>query len=252
MSTRRRASRGQSARRSGRAWQHRRLPSPSSPFPSLSWVREGEGLRVVSGRVYVCKNCLRTFSGSHRLQGFCSEACRFWHKVQKGPADACWPWQASYTKATGYGRFKPSEGSPLRENDDTQYAHRAAFLLARGPIPDGLHVLHSCDNPICCNPAHLRAGTRSDNMNDMHQRGRWHLENPLVGDANPARYKRENMPRGENHGQAKLTWAIVAEVRALHAAGSAVAVLAERFGVTATTIRKVVERKTWVSEEKTT
>ena len=56
-------------------------------------------------------------------------------------------------------------GRPLR-------AHRMAYEVAKGDIPEGMHILHSCDNPKCCNPAHLRPGTHQENMDDMQARGR--------------------------------------------------------------------------------
>jgi hypothetical protein len=52
-------------------------------------------------------------------------------------------------------------------------SHRAAWKLTHGPIPDGLQVLHRCDNPPCCNPAHLFLGTQQDNIADMHKKGRY-------------------------------------------------------------------------------
>ncbi len=51
-------------------------------------------------------------------------------------------------------------------------AHRMAWVITNGPIPDGLFVLHRCDNPPCCNPDHLFLGTGQDNMDDMHRKGR--------------------------------------------------------------------------------
>lgn len=85
---------------------------------------------------------------------------RFWAKVQKG--EGCWEWQAA--KTNGYGRINV-EGRAIP-------AHRLAYELTNGPIPQGLFVLHSCDNPGCVNPEHLRAGTALDNMLDRSARGR--------------------------------------------------------------------------------
>lgn len=71
----------------------------------------------------------------------------------------------------GYGVIRSDDGR-------TMLAHRAAYAVLVGPIPPGMHVLHSCDNPPCCNPQHLRVGTHEDNMRDRDVRGR-----TLRGDA---------------------------------------------------------------------
>lgn len=89
---------------------------------------------------------------------------RWWAKVRVQPS-GCWEWTASLT-ADGYGRYR-SNGQPIR-------AHRVAYAALVGAIPDGLHVLHGCDHRPCVNPAHLRAGTREDNMRDSVERGRHH------------------------------------------------------------------------------
>lgn len=86
---------------------------------------------------------------------------RFWSKVEK--ADGCWNWNG-YRDTKGYGAFGLDR--------KVQKAHRVAYILAFGEIPEGAHILHSCDNPPCVNPAHLRAGTRTDNMQDKVLRGR--------------------------------------------------------------------------------
>ena len=74
-------------------------------------------------------------------------------------------------------------------------AHRVAWMLAYGPIPDGLSVLHHCDNPICCNPAHLWLGTQADNIRDRDSKGR-----QATGVS-----RRTIKSFGEKNGQAKLT-----------------------------------------------
>ena len=86
---------------------------------------------------------------------------RFWNKVNK--SDGCWEWSAGRLDS-GYGRFR-LDGRML-------VASRVAYSLTFGAIPDGLSVLHSCDNPPCVNPKHLRTGTRSENMQEMVARGR--------------------------------------------------------------------------------
>jgi hypothetical protein len=84
----------------------------------------------------------------------------FWLRAHRTP-DGCWPWLLA-PGHNGYGRF----GKPgLR-------AHRVAYALANGPIPDGSHVLHDCDNPACVRPSHLKLGTHQDNMRDRDRKGR--------------------------------------------------------------------------------
>ena len=76
----------------------------------------------------------------------------------------CWEWQG-FCLANGYGRFGLRAGKIV-------LAHRFAYEMANGVIPDGKMILHSCDNPPCVNPAHLSVGTHADNMHDMENRGR--------------------------------------------------------------------------------
>lgn len=85
-----------------------------------------------------------------------------WSKIKVLSSQECWVWQQG-TNAAGYGVVKIQGRSWL--------AHRLIYRLATGRAPS-LHVLHSCDNPPCCNPSHLREGTQADNMRDMSERGR--------------------------------------------------------------------------------
>ena len=99
---------------------------------------------------------------------------RFWAKVDKnGPVPAhrpdlgpCWLW-TGYRYPKGYGR-----ASDPRVASRQTYAHRLAWELTNGPIPDGMQVLHACDNPPCCNPAHLSLGSNLENVRDREAKGR--------------------------------------------------------------------------------
>jgi hypothetical protein len=89
---------------------------------------------------------------------------RFWSRVTRGSADACWLWTAKAKYRFGYGA--------LRVDGRSAYAHRVAFEIANGAIPAGKHVLHRCDVPGCCNPSHLYLGSDAENAADRVSRGR--------------------------------------------------------------------------------
>lgn len=129
-----------------------------------------------------CPRCGRAFAVEPNASGkriYCSMACkgaahqvaladRFWSRVQKG--EGCWLWGGSL-KTNGYGQLNgPSQGGG--RDGKNLLAHRVAWELVNGPIPDGLWVLHRCDNPPCVNPAHLFLGTVRDNVIDMWTKGR--------------------------------------------------------------------------------
>lgn len=98
---------------------------------------------------------------------------RFWNKVDK--TGDCWLWTA-YTNDKGYGTISMGgrKGSVL-------LAHRVAWELEHGPVPEGLRVLHKCDTPACVRHDHLFLGTQLDNMRDMMAKGRRGLTGPKVG-----------------------------------------------------------------------
>jgi Autographiviridae endonuclease len=135
---------------------------------------------------------------------------------KSGGPDACWPWKASRNKG-GYGLATvPCSGQEL--------AHRQSYKVNVGPIPDGLWVLHKCDNRCCQNPRHLFLGTRLDNVRDMHAKGR-------AADH-----------RGTENPKAKLT---PEEVRAIRKATGDQWVIGAKFGVEQSTVSSIKLRKTW-------
>lgn len=136
---------------------------------------------------------------------------RFWRHVAK--TDGCWLWQGWKDK-DGYGSMEDkASGKKLK-------AHRVAYALQRGPIPPGMLVRHSCDEPACCNPAHLLLGSTQDNIAD--------------------RVSRQRTPRGEAHWHSKLT---DDERREILGAPGTHESIAKKFGVSRATISLIKERK---------
>ena len=117
----------------------------------------------------VCSGCGAKFAnlgslGSHgRNDPTCTPEMRFWGRVQKGPQADCWPYLGSIHH-NGYGRVN-WKGKQV-------HSHRVAWLIANGDIPKGMAVLHHCDNPVCCNPAHLFLGNDAVNVADKVAKGR--------------------------------------------------------------------------------
>ena len=91
---------------------------------------------------------------------------RFWRFVKPGPKLDCWPWRGGTKNQAGYGQLR------IGRNGPSVSVHRLSFMLHKGDIPIGLHVLHTCDNPPCVNPDHLYTGTAKDNAQDCIKRGR--------------------------------------------------------------------------------
>jgi hypothetical protein len=156
----------------------------------------------------------------------------------------CWLWQ-SRTNAKGYGEFKVA--------GKTRRAHRIAWELVAGPIPDGLYVCHTCDNPACCRNddegwyevngirrprrGHLYLGTHADNEADKRAKGRGSRGNHT----HP-----ERRARGESQGSAKLTTEKVVRIREQFAGGGiSKRALAREYGVCRRTIRLIIQGSAW-------
>lgn len=115
---------------------------------------------------------------------------RFWAKVDRsGGENACWEWQGS--RVLGYGQ--------IMHEGKLYTTHRLAYLLTRGRIDKGLHVLHHCDNKACCNPKHLHLGTPKDNAREAALRKRHPRQQLSMTDAFRvlSRYAIDEVPRSQ-------------------------------------------------------
>lgn len=140
---------------------------------------------------------------------------RFWSKVDRGDADSCWLWTAA-AHEFGYGKFS-LVGSEIG-------AHRFAWTITNGRIPEGQQVCHSCDTPACVRPEHLFLGTAADNVADMVQKGR----NAL----------------GENNGNSRLSDEQADEVFERYMAGGiSQPELAKQYGVSQAAIWYTIHRR---------
>lgn len=141
----------------------------------------------------------------------------FWRKAVEDE-HGCWIW-AGCINSDGYGS--------ICRKGQRKKAHRHAWELARGPIPDGLWVLHRCDVPACVNPDHLYLGTVVENLRDAIERGR------LV----PA--------HGLKHGMSKLNDVAVRVIRWCSEHGYSRAELARAYRISNTVVSAIARGKAW-------
>lgn len=123
--------------------------------------------------------------------------------------DGCWGWSGSKSKF-GYGLVRGEGGRPVG-------AHRVSYEMFVGPIGRGMSILHSCDNPECTNPRHLRAGTQAENMRDMAVRGR--------------------SQRGDRHYNVRIQSDDLVDIRVLRSFGVSYGVIAREYGVSRSAVR---------------
>lgn len=178
-------------------------------------------------------------------------AC-FWAKVDKSGPNGCWIWTGTLaTHCGGYGVFDRRREGVRR----ARRAHRVAYELLVGSIPDQQLLRHKCDNPPCVNPDHLEPGTAKDNSQDMVTRGRhWTQQRPEMvprgEDHWTAKRGASALPRGVNHPGVTLTVAQVYKIVEIYRSGGASQrVLARRFGVSQGTIWQIVHGNHWALEE---
>ena len=155
---------------------------------------------------------------------------RFWRKVQK--SDGCWRWTGKPNKK-GYGRFGVNWMVIL--------AHRFAWEATNGPIPDGLSVLHRCDNPICVRPDHLFLGTIADNNADMRAKGR---AAPMPQTPNNGRFG-VRPTAGRAHPRAKLTPENITAIRSLRQQGTKYRDIADQFDISIAQAQKIAVGESW-------
>lgn len=145
---------------------------------------------------------------------------RFMDYVSPEPNSGCWLWLGSWDS-------RPGKGYGYFFLEKLMGAHRASWMLFRGPIPEGQEACHKCDNPACVNPDHLFLGTRKENVHDSIRKGR-HVGGP--------KFSAFMMPialRGEAHGRARLT---NADVLAIRQSPAKQRDLAAKYGVSQSTI----------------
>ena len=177
-----------------------------------------------------CQQCGKSFTSEIQStrKKYCSKPClhksmsktfdweEFWGCVDKKGPNGCWVW--TWLVTGRYGRYR-RDGVPYQ-------SHRLSWEYHnRRSVPDGLWVLHHCDNPICVNPAHLFLGTHDDNVQDKVNKGR--------------------QVRGSRQVMAKFTEEQVLDVRRKLDQGVFLRVLAKEYGVGVDTIWNIKKRRTW-------
>ena len=140
---------------------------------------------------------------------------RFWAKVEK--TESCWLWRGALGRF-GYGAFHQTRGE--------RKAHRVAWQLTNGAIPQGMCVLHRCDVPACVNPDHLFLGTYADNNADMKSKGR----------------DRKRGIRGPRNNSARLT---ESDVLSIYESREPSRAVGKKYGVSKTTVLHIRSGRTW-------
>jgi hypothetical protein len=146
---------------------------------------------------------------------------RLWSRVSINDATGCWEWEGAHTP-WGCGTISVRPGVWAR-------VPRLAYEMLVGPIPPGHFVCHHCDNPPCCNPAHLFTGTCKDNVADCIQKGRFHTGRLREG-LNP---------------RIKLTRSVVLQAAERIRAGVVPSVIGKELGISAGSVESIAGGRTW-------
>lgn len=139
--------------------------------------------------------------------------------------EGCWSWKGPIAKF-GYAVMScRKEIGPCR-------GHKASWIIHKGPIPEGMHVCHKCDNPICTNPDHLWIGTYKQNNDDKIAKGRANFVNPPV-------------KKGSDNGSSKLNEDQVKEIKVLISQGHSCYGISKKYDVSNTTIKRIRNGENW-------
>lgn len=177
--------------------------------------RELPELTVVSVGGRVLKRTRRRIDPrTNRFQHDPDFRIRFWAYVRK--TDKCWEWQGAIL-STGYGQFSHKK--------QRISAHRLAYILEYGQIPEGLLVCHKCNNRSCVRPSHLYAGTAKQNFADAIKAGAIRF--------------------GERHHSSKIDWNQAATIRELAANGVSQRKIAKQFNIAQTSVGAIIRHETW-------
>lgn len=167
---------------------------------------------------YCSPKCRGQFRGAARVRPLDE---RFWEKVIVRGEGECWSW----TGATQYGGYGVL-GSHGKRGKLVR-AHRLSYEIHNGPIPEGMVIRHSCDNPACTNPRHLAVGTYRQNIQDAMERNRVRAHG--------------------RHGMAKLTEDAVTAIRSMRSAGATLRAIAAEFHISSGHVSNIVQGKAWRS-----
>lgn len=181
---------------------------------------------------YFCERCTAKIIPSRKRSRFCGRVCSSKFRVEKYSKDgvwkhidasggdrACWPW-TGYKNESGYGIIQ----SKAFKESGSRLAHRTVFFVVYNQRPEA--VCHRCDNPLCCNPKHLFAGTRAENNRDR------------------ARKRRSAYTRGSKNPYSRLTESQVIELRQLYKKGRS-AELARKYGISKLYVQQIANRAVW-------
>jgi len=191
-------------------------------------------IAVIKSGMKKCNMCGKEFfkpphCGNQRWDDrkYCSLKCYYqlsknkpedvWKQINRKSEDECWEWIGK-SLSKGYGH--------LRINNKDCYSHRMVYIETYGSIPEGLCILHTCNNPKCCNPKHLYVGTHADNMEQMSKDGR------------------SNM--GEKHPNSRLSNQIIIKIRFLYSTGKySQKCLGKMVGVSQGQISRIIKKDGW-------